>query len=135
MAKLFLATLCDDVREEKSGKFSLMGLFDRFLVTDFRAPLPTFWLFAQIGCDAEGEHMLTIELRRTEGASIMRAEIAHQAVGRNELTGLCHANINLRLEHLTIPGPGSYEFAINIDGQHIGSLLVEVSQPPPRLMQ
>jgi hypothetical protein len=51
MAKLFLATLCDDVREEKSGKFSLMGLFDRFIVGDFRAPLPTFWLFVQIGCD------------------------------------------------------------------------------------
>jgi hypothetical protein len=48
MAKLFLATLCNDVREEKTGKFSLLGVFDRFLVADFRAPLSTFWLFAQV---------------------------------------------------------------------------------------
>ena len=135
MAKLFLATLCDDVREEKTGKFSLMGLFDRFLVGDFRAPLPSFWMFAQIGCDTEGEHTLTVEFRRAEGEPVMRAEIKHQVVGRNSMTGLCHANINLRLEHLTIPGPGAYEFAIHSDGRHIGSLPVEVTQPPPRLVQ
>ena len=135
MAKLFLATLCDDVREEKSGKFSLMGLFDRFLVVDFRAPLPTFWLFAQVGCDTEGEHTLTVEFRRVEGTSVMRAELKHQANGKNSITGLCQANINLRLEQLTIPGPGAYEFALHSDGQHIGSLPVEVLQPPPRLVQ
>jgi hypothetical protein len=135
MAKLFLATLCDDVREEKTGKFSLMGVFDRFIVGDFRAPLPTFWLFAQIGCDTEGEHALIVELRRVEGESIVRAEIKHHVTGRNSITGLCHANLNLRLEHLTIPGPGAYEVALHSDGQHIGSLPVEVLQPPPRLVQ
>ena len=75
MAKLFLATLCDDVREEKSGKFSLMGLFDRFIVADFRAPLPTFWLFVQIGCDNEGEHEMTVEFRRVDGPSVLRADL------------------------------------------------------------
>ena len=135
MAKLLLATLCDDVREEKSGKFSLMGLFDRFLITDFRAPLPTFWLFALIGCDNEGEHSLAIELRRVEGEPVFHADIQHHALGRNDTTGLYHANINLRVEHLTIPGPGAYEFAIHSDGVSIGSLPVEVAQPPPRLMQ
>ncbi len=135
MAKLLLATLCDDVREEKTGKISLMGLFDRFLVSDFRAPLPPFWLFAQIGCDSEGEHDLTVELRRVEGASVVRAEIKHQAIGINGITGLCHANINLRLEHLTVPGPGAYEVLLHCDGQFIGRLPVEVVQPPPRLMQ
>jgi uncharacterized protein DUF6941 len=135
VAKLFFATLCDDVREEKSGKFSLMGIFDRFIVGDFRAPLPTFWLFAQIGFDAEGERGLYIEYRRLEGQSVMHAEVRHQVSGRNSVTGLCHANINLRIEHLTVPGPGSYEFAIHSDGQHMGSLAVEVVQPSPQLVQ
>ena len=135
MTKLLLATLCDDVREEKTGKFSVMGLFDRFLVTDFRVPLPTFWLFALIGCDTEGEHTLGIEFRRAEGDSVFNAEIKHHAVGVKSATGLYHANVNLRLEHLMIPGPGAYEFAIHSDGNHIGSLPVEVSQPPPRLIQ
>ena len=135
MAKLFLVTLCDDVREEKTGKFSLMGVFDRFIVADFRAPLPTFWLFAQIGCDTEGEHTLTVEFGRADGDPILRADINHQVTGTNSITGLCHANINLRLEHVAIPGPGAYEFSLHSDGQHIGSLPVEVIQPPPRLVQ
>jgi hypothetical protein len=135
MARLLLATLCDDVREEKSGKFSLMGLFDRFLVSDFRAPLPIFWLFALVGYDTEGEHTLTIELRRVEGEPVFHADIKHHALGKNSTTGHYHANMNLRLEHLTVPGPGSYEFAIHSDGELIGSLPVEISQPAPRLMQ
>jgi len=135
MAKLFLATLRDDVREEKTAKFSLTGVFDRFLVADFRAPQPTFWLFAQVGCDAEGDHTLTVEFRRVEGTSVMRAELKHKAIGKNSITGLCHGNISLRLEQLTIPGPGAYEFALHSDGRRIGSLPVEVLQPPPRLVQ
>ena len=135
MPRLLFATLCDDVREEKSGKFSLMGIFDRFIVGDFRAPLPTFWLFSQIGFDDEGERELHIEFRRIEGHSVMRADIRHQVSNRNSVTGLCHANINLRVEHLTVPGPGPYEFALQCDGEHIGSLPVEVIQPPPRLVQ
>jgi len=135
MAKLLLATLCDDVREEKTGKFSLMGLFDSFLVADFRAPLPAFWLFVQIGCDREGEHSLNVELRRVEGSSVFRAEIKHQAVGKNGITGRYHANINLRFEPLTVPGPGAYEVALHSDGEHVGSLPIEVTQPPPRLVQ
>ena len=46
-----------------------------------------------------------------------------------------YANINLRSEHVAIPGPGAYEFALHSDGRHIGSLPVEVIQPPPRLVQ
>ena len=135
MAKLFLATACDDVREEKSGKVSLMGLFDRFIVADFRAPLPSFWLFAQIGFDGEGEHTLTVEFRRVEGASVFRTETRHHAAGKNGVSGLSHANINLHLEHLSVPDPGGYEFALHSDGQHIGSLPVEVVQLQPQLVQ
>ena len=135
MSKLFFATLCDDVREEKSGKFSLMGLFDRFIVGDFRAPLPTFWLFAQIGFDGEGDRGVTIEFRRMEGQSVMRAEARHQVLVRNSVTSLYHANINLRVANLTVPGPGAYEFASHSDGEYIGSLPVEVIQPPPQLVQ
>lgn len=135
MAKLFLATLCDDVREEKTGKFSLMGIFDQFMVVDFRVPLPSFWLFAQIGFDSEGEHGLVIEFRRVEGASVIRAETRHQVAGKNSVTGRYHANVNLRFEHVAVPGPGAFEFAIHSDGEFIGAVPVEIMQPAPRLVQ
>jgi hypothetical protein len=135
MAKLLLATLCDDVREEKTGKVSLMGVFDRFMVADFRAPLPTFWLFAQIGCEREGEHTLTVEFRRIEGDVIFRGDIKHQVNGKNSVTNLFHANINLRLERVTIPGPGAYEFSVHSDGIPVGTLPVDVIQPAPQMLQ
>lgn len=134
MAKLFLATLCDDVREEKSGKFSLMGLFDRFIVGDFRAPLPAFWLFVQIGCDTESEHELTVEFRQIGGPSVLRADLKHGNAGISSITGLCHANVNLRLEHVTVPGAGIYEFTLRSDGQEIGTLPVEVVQAQSRVV-
>ena len=134
MAKLFLATLCDDVREEKSGKFSLMGLFDRFIFADFRAPLPTFWLFVQIGCDNEGEHEMTVEFRRVDGPSVLRADLKHSIAGKSSFTGLCHANVNLRLEHVVVPSAGVYEFTLRSDGNEIGTLPVEVVQAPARVV-
>lgn len=134
MAKLFLATLCDDVREEKTGKFSLMGLFDRLIVSDFRAPLPSFFLFAQVGCDAEGEHELVVELKPVDGAAVLRAELKHNVVARSRITGLYHANINLRLEHVVVAGAGNYEFALRSDGAEIGWLPVEVVAAPPRVV-
>ena len=134
MAKLFLATLCDDVREEKSGKFSLMGLFDRFIVGDLRAPLPTFWLFVQIGCDTEGEHELTVEFRQIGGKSVLRADLKHGIAGKSGITGLCHANVNLRLEHVIVPSTGIYEFTLSSDGLEIGALPVEVVQAQSRIV-
>jgi uncharacterized protein DUF6941 len=133
VAKLFLATLCDDVREEKTGKFSLVGLFDRFIVADFRAPLPTFFLFAQIGCDSEGDHELAVEFKQVDGTSVLRADLKHSVVGRSSVTGLCHANINLRLEQVMVPGIDNYEFALRSDGQEIGSLPIEVIAAAPRV--
>lgn len=135
MPKLLIATLCDDVREEKTGKVSLMGVFDRFMVADFRVALPTFWLFAQIGCETEGEHTLTVEFRRVEGDVVLRGDIKHSVVGENSVTHLYHANINMRLEHVMLPGPGAYEFAIDSDGVPVGSVAVDVIQPAPQLLQ
>jgi hypothetical protein len=112
-----------------------MGIFDRFMVSDFRAPLPPFWLFAQIGCETDGEHTLTVEFRRIEGATILRGDIKHQVIDKNSVSNLYHANINMRLEHVTLPGPGAYEFALHSDGMPVGSVLVDVVQPPPQILQ
>jgi len=135
MAKLILATLCDDVREEKSGKFSLMGMFDQFLIADFRSPLPSFRVFVQIGFETEGSHSLTVEFRRMEGEMMFKAEALQQVTGKNGVTGLYQATINFHFDNVTLPGPGAYEFAIHGDGQHIATLPVGVLQAPPRLVQ
>ncbi|HEX6769769.1 MAG TPA: hypothetical protein VF208_10495 [Candidatus Binatia bacterium] len=92
-------------------------MFDRFIVADFRAPLPTFWLFVQIGCDSEGEHEMTVEFRRIDRPSVLRAYLKHGIAGKSSITGLCHAKVNLRLEHVVVPSAGVYEFTLCSDGE------------------
>jgi hypothetical protein len=134
MARIILATLCDDIREEKT-KFSLMGIFNQFNVVDFRAPLPPFCIFATIGFDTPGTHAVSIELRRVEGDRIFRAEQNHAVEVQDPATMQYHALVNLKLANLTFPGPGRYELAFECDGQHTGTVYVNVVQPPPRLVQ
>ena len=135
MTKIILATLCDDVREEKTNKFSLMGVFDQFNVGDFRTPLPLFCIFASIGFDNGGSHTISIDFRRVEGTRLFRATTNHDLGEQSPATLLYHAVINLHFNNLTVPGPGRYEFAFECDGQHVGTLPVNVVQPPPRLVQ
>lgn len=134
MTRIILATLCDDVREEKT-KYSLMGVFNQFNVVDFRAPLPPFCIFATIGFDKAGSHAVSLEFRRIEGERIFRAESNHDVSVQDLATMQFHALINLRLANLTLPGPGRYEFAFECDGQHTGTLFVNVTQLAPRLVQ
>ena len=135
MTRIIVAALCDDVREEKTGKFSLMGIFNRFVVHDFRVPLPAFCIFATIGFDSAGSHPISIVFRRVEGDTIFRADSIHELSLQDQATLQFHALINLRLANLTLPGTGRYEFAFECDGQCIGAVHVEVVQPPPRLVQ
>jgi hypothetical protein len=134
MTKIILATLCDDVREEKT-KFSLMGVFNQFIVQDFRAPLPVFCIFATIGFDTPGSHPVSINFRRVEGEQMFRAESTHEISAQDPATLQYHAIVNLRLANLTLPGPGRYEFAFECDGQYVGVIPVNVTQPSPRLLQ
>src|SRR5688572_5065432 len=101
MTKVVLATLCDDVREEKTNKYSLMGVFNQFTVGDFRTPLPPFCIFASIGFDTPGAHSITIHFRRVEGEQFFSANTTHEIAVPNPATLLYHAYINLRMNNLT----------------------------------
>jgi hypothetical protein len=77
---------------------------------------------------------LTVEFRQIGGPSVLRADLKHGNAGISSITGLCHANVNLRLEHVTVPCAGIYEFTLRSDGQEIGTLPVEVVQAQSRVV-
>ena len=66
--------------------------------------------------------------RQIGGESVLRADLKHAIAGKSGITGLCHANVNLRVEYVTVPGAGIYEIALSSDGLEIGALTVEVAQ-------
>jgi hypothetical protein len=135
MTKIILAALCDDVRVEERNRHSLMGIFSQFNVNDFSSPLPPFCIYAIIGFDIAGSHSISILFRRVEGQPIFRAESNHDISVQDAATLQFHAMTNLRLNNLTLPGPGRYEFAFQCDGQYAGAIPLNVFQPPPRLIQ
>ena len=108
MPKVHFAMLCDDVRVELAGKFSLMGIFDQFQVSDFQNPLPSFYIVARVEFESEGSYPLVVQLRTLEGQSIfnLSGKIQVQESTQGEKIG----NIRLRIDNLRLPLPGQYEF-------------------------
>lgn len=134
-ARTIIATLCDDVLELKSGKHCLIGLFDRFSVSDFRKPLPTFRIFVQIGFESSGEHRVAVQFRRSEGQVLFTVVSSVQIDKASPASQLYVAVTNLRFESLTLPGPGLYEFSISGDDQNLIVLPVDAHALLPPVMQ
>ena len=112
MPSVLLALLCDDVRDEMRGKFSLMGIFSQFMVSDFSKPLPRFRLFAKLGFEDEGNHPFTVRLRTGEGQNIFEFRGSVNVRQEDEVTSLYVANLNLAFDDLKLPRPGIYELVL-----------------------
>jgi hypothetical protein len=127
-----MAALCDDARQELRGKVSLMGIFSRFLVTDFSQPMPPFRIFAKLGFEDEGDHQIAVELRTSEGQRIFQVHGLAHVQTKDQVTNLYTAEINLGIDSLKLPRPGSYEFAFLCNNQvfHVLPFDAEVVRPP-----
>ncbi len=125
--------LCDDVRVELAGKFSLMGIFDQFQVSDFQNPLPSFYIVARVEFESEGSYPLVVQLRTLEGQSIfnLSGKIQVQESTQGEKIG----NIRLRIDNLRLPRPGQYEFVLLYNDESLHVLPVAVIIPPQKYVQ
>lgn len=132
MPCVLLAVLCDDVREEMRGKFSLMGIFSQFMVSDFSKPLPRFKLFAKIGFESEGNHPFTVRLRTGEGQNIFEIRGMVNVREEDEVTSMYTANLNLTFNDLKLPRPGIYELVLAHNEQtfHVIPLQAVMIKPP-----
>ena len=135
MPRVLIATLCDDVREEVGGKNSLMGVFNTFYVSDFRNPINTFWIFARLEFDQDGEYPIVVEFRTIEGQSIfqVRGNVNVQRSQQSQIEPT--ANLKFRVIGLRFPRHGVYELAILHNDQMLHRVYVEVVVPPPRFVQ
>ncbi len=135
MPSVFLAVLCDDVREEMRGKFSLMGIFSQFMVSDFSKPLPRFRLFAKIGFESDGSHPFTVRLRSSEGQNIFEFRGLAQVREEDEVTNLYMANLNLAFDDLKLPRPGIYELVLAYKDQTFHVVPLQAVMIKPAMVQ
>ena len=134
-ARLMIAALCDDVRNELRGKVSLMGLFDNFAVGDLTKPLPPFRVYARIGVTTHGEHSVRLEITTLEGD--FRVELPGKLNAREQgaASGLHEAVLTLGIRGLVVPRAGRYRLRFIVDDAELDGPMFTITQRERRTIQ
>ena len=113
--KLSYTILCDDVRQELGGKFSLMGLFESIYANTFPAVHPRFAIVNEWG-GGTGEFVIKIRL-----LSPNQNEVLSESESKLSLFSETqrHRDISVRF-NTTFSVPGTYWIETLIDNERIG---------------
>ena len=115
--------LCDDVRQELGGKFSLMGLFESIYSGSFPAIHPRFAIVNE-WTGGKGEFLAKIRLLGPDKEQIL-SESESRLVLYAETQR--HRDIAVRF-NTTFPTPGTYWLEILLDNERIILVSLAVQQ-------
>jgi hypothetical protein len=114
--------ICDNaIREEGTGKVSLIGIFEKIRAGAFPVGHPSLSVYVKV-TDAQGNYQLVLELVRVQDLTVIgRGEAAVSVETRLEA-----AEWIFNLSWLVFEKPGPYEFRLRANGRHVGSKTFEV---------
>ena len=115
--------LCDDVRQELGGKFSLMGLFETIYAGSFPAIHPRFAIVNE-WTGGKGDFLARIRLLGPDRQQVL-SESESKLVLYSETQR--HRDIAVRF-NTTFPSPGAYWLEILLDEERIGLVQLTVQQ-------
>lgn len=107
--------LCDDVRQEMGGKFSLMGLFESIYANVFPAVHPRFAIVNE-WTGGKGEFAVRMRLLAPD-----REQVISESEGTITLFSETqrHRDISIRF-NTTFAVPGTYWIETLLDGERVG---------------
>lgn len=112
---LVYTILCDDVRQELGGKFSLMGLFETIYANAFPAIHPRFAIVNEWS-GGKGEFRVKIRLLSPNRQDVLsESESAFTQYSETQR----HRDISVRF-NTTFPAPGTYWIETLLDNEQIG---------------
>jgi hypothetical protein len=115
--------LCDDVRQEVGGKFSLMGLFETIHAAVFPAVHPRFAVVNEWR-GGRGEFTAKIRLLTPDrGQVIAESESKISLYSETQR----HRDITIRM-NTTFKAPGTYWIEMLLDGEQIAVVPLPVQQ-------
>jgi len=115
--------LCDDVRQELGGKFSLMGLFETISAGAFPAVHPRFAIMNEWS-GGQGEFTAKIRLLGPDRKTVLsESEATFALFNENQH----HRDISLRF-NTAFPSPGTYWIEMLLDNEQIAVLPLPVQQ-------
>jgi hypothetical protein len=117
------AIVCDvAVKDPATGKVSLIGIFDRILVTKFSTKRPLS-LYIKL-TDAEGNYDIKVKYVQVKSAKILA-----EAGGRFEYKDrLASSDLYIPFPPLPIPEEGRYEFQIWANSIFLGRAFIDAVQ-------
>jgi hypothetical protein len=108
--------LCDHaIVEAGTGKVSLIGIFDRFAVTEFPSPIRQFTAFLQL-TEGIGKYRITVEVHDLRDDEIL-ARAAIVQIDFQDRAG--KANLMIPVPPLLLKHAGGYDFVVLADDQEI----------------
>jgi hypothetical protein len=115
--------LCDDIRQEMGGKFSLMGLFETISAGNFPAIHPRFAIMNEWS-GGRGEFIAKIRLLAPDRKTVISESEAKLALFNESQH---HRDISLRF-NTTFPAPGTYWIEMLLDNEQIALVPLPVQQ-------
>ena len=105
--------ICDDVRQERNGKFILIGIFDAIAMPKYPAVFPRLCLVNR-WCCGDGEFTQQSRLLKPDGITVLtEAKPVGVKLASNTATATCvEIFMNLQFEN-----PGIYWTEVLLDGQ------------------
>lgn len=125
-----LALLADAATIDAGGKLNILGVFDRLNARSFPARHGRVALVLRFsaGLHEAGEHTVDIVLKDPDGEEVVHLD------GQVQLgPGPMHAGGEIRVPHvlnldgLVFEQPGRYSFDLRVDGEHLRSVSLTVS--------
>ncbi len=115
--------ICDDVRQELGGKFSLMGLFETISSQTFPIVHPRFAVMNE-WTGGRGEFSCRVRLLAPDRATVLW-ESESRFTLYNETQR--HRDISIRF-NTTFPSPGTYWIEMLLDGVQLALVPLTVQQ-------
>ncbi len=104
--------IADQVFQQASGKWCIIGVFDRIWATSFPARHPSLGLFIVLG-DAVGAYDVKIEFRDSGDRVLNTIE----GIKMEVQSPLATVNFGLQTSDLPLPSPGRYFFKLFFNGE------------------
>ncbi len=113
--RLSYTILCDDVRQEMGGKFSLMGLFESIYANAFPAVHPRFAIVNE-WTGGKGDFKVTIRLLTSDKRTVLSESEARISLYSETQR---HRDISVRFNS-TFSTPGTYWIEMLVDDERVG---------------
>jgi len=121
--------LCDDVRQELGGKYSLMGLFENITAHSFPAAHPRFAIVNEWS-GGRGEFTVIIRLLAPD-----KEQVLSESETRINLFSEKHRHRDLSIRYnTTFVVPGTYWIETLLDNERVSLTPLSVQQVNPHLV-